>query len=38
MGAWIEGPVDKLRKNAFLYGIIILYQVKEGIFYDGKTR
>lgn len=32
-----KGPVDKLKKKGFLYGILII-PIAGGHFYDGKTK
>ena len=32
-----QGPVDKLKRNGFLYGIHII-SIAGGHFYDGKTK
>ena len=37
LGVSQRGPVDKLKRNGFLYGIHII-SIAGGHFYDGKTK
>lgn len=37
MGVSQSRPVDKLKRNGFLYGILII-SIAGSLFYDGKTK